>query len=593
MADIIRIARDGVIEESRLDGLKFLDLQKHLVGQQWQVRYYRDEDKSLVDTIVAIGVKNGTGSECYRVISYGTRDAITAITDTLPDISELIHGEVYIINIDGVWNYVTASDDIRHIDPITGGPYAYFNLEDGYVWYFREGALYREDDFYTHGDETIDGTWSFNKIIAEEAEIGNIDDLISDHLGSLGVGNLLKNTALTGQYESKEMENETNLQDDTDVYSDVKEDWNITTREVKIVPDTAAISGFAFYLPNELTEVSQDSVIDLINDNEYVLSWKQKGTIQVEISDYEFEIKRVNRSKDLGGYIHYFARFTQTGNRKVTIKFRGGSGYLCDIKLEEGIIPTTWSPSPLDTDPVATKINNYDFLRTAFLEYTKDESVSSLFLKNQIKVGEYVDGEVEKVSGGLSGVYNDDQDILFWSGSDYKAAQKLAQNLIKNPELLKDLNYSDQAKAIITHGSKSIFTDSLAKGRFYGYFIDNKGRSVLGKMGLNADLPFTTLNDNNMLVRKYIGFVDGLAMSLNDRNIPLTDDNFSTEGYNGGSIIKFKDGLAYDLNSDTLYNSFMTLYNSLNSSENTIDHILYFVNGYLKSITTEPYTYWY
>ena len=101
MADIIRLARDKNIENSRKDAILFLDFQNHIVGQQWQVRYYRDESQTEIDTLVAIGVRNGTGSECYKVISYGTATPVISITETLPDVSELVHGELYIIQNDG------------------------------------------------------------------------------------------------------------------------------------------------------------------------------------------------------------------------------------------------------------------------------------------------------------------------------------------------------------------------------------------------------------------------------------------------------------------------------------------------------------
>ena len=73
MADIIRLARDKNIENSRKDAILFLDFQNHIVGQQWQVRYYRDESQTEIDTLVAIGVRNGTGSECYKgnILWYG------------------------------------------------------------------------------------------------------------------------------------------------------------------------------------------------------------------------------------------------------------------------------------------------------------------------------------------------------------------------------------------------------------------------------------------------------------------------------------------------------------------------------------------
>lgn len=181
MADIIRIARDGVIEPSRRAAELFLKKCRHIVGQQWQVRYYCDEDESRIDTMVAIGIRNGTGSECYRVISYGSKTAIIAITETLPDISEIVHGEICIVKIDGVWNYVTVSNDTRRFDPIQGGPYAYYNLEDGHVWYYTDGIFRRDDDFYTR--EELDAIISefrdhFDII---DGRLDAHDELLADH----------------------------------------------------------------------------------------------------------------------------------------------------------------------------------------------------------------------------------------------------------------------------------------------------------------------------------------------------------------------------------------------------------------------------
>lgn len=175
MAYIVRISRDARIEESRKDGLIFLNTKaKHLTGQQWQVRYYRDSDRTEIDTIVAIGVKNGTGSDCYRVISYGVESSIVAITNTLPDVSDLIHGEVYIVNLEGLWYYVTETDDTRRLDLITGGPYVYHNLEDGMIWYYTDGKMRREDDFYTREE--------INRLINSSAEgIEHIRQILAQH----------------------------------------------------------------------------------------------------------------------------------------------------------------------------------------------------------------------------------------------------------------------------------------------------------------------------------------------------------------------------------------------------------------------------
>lgn len=184
MADIIRIARDKVIEDSRVAALLFLDFQKHLVGQQWQVRYYRDERKTNIETLVAIGIRNGTGRDSYRVISYGTYIAVVSISEELPDVSQMVHGEIYIVKANDVWNYVTVLDDTRRFDPISGGPYAFYNLEDGHVWFYTEhnmpgtpqypGTFRRDDNFYTR--EELD------KYIEETGgEISRIIERLDEH----------------------------------------------------------------------------------------------------------------------------------------------------------------------------------------------------------------------------------------------------------------------------------------------------------------------------------------------------------------------------------------------------------------------------
>ena len=181
MADIIRIARSSVIKDTRKDAILFLDKCNHLIGQQWQVRYYSNEEQSEIDTVVAIGVKNGTGNDCYRVISYGTRTAIVSVTDIIPDVSELAHGEVAVVKIDDEWYYVTVTDNTRHFDKITGGPYVYYCLSDGYLWFYNEGVLRREDDFYTR--EELEDTFVGikDKLDAIDSELLRINDVLSDY----------------------------------------------------------------------------------------------------------------------------------------------------------------------------------------------------------------------------------------------------------------------------------------------------------------------------------------------------------------------------------------------------------------------------
>lgn len=147
----IRISRSKYIEKNRPQAVLRMDLAEHLVGQPIMVRYFVDESQTTIDCITAIGIKDGIGRDCYRIISLGGMDLIRGVVEELPDVSELVHGEVYLYEDQETleWFYVYLVDNGRQIEKITGGPYIFLNIEDRIVWYFTDGVLRREGDFYT------------------------------------------------------------------------------------------------------------------------------------------------------------------------------------------------------------------------------------------------------------------------------------------------------------------------------------------------------------------------------------------------------------------------------------------------------------
>ena len=97
------------------------------------------------------------------------------------------------------------------------------------------------------------------------------------------------------------------------------------------------------------------------------------------INDTELDVQIISETTN---YKFCYARYKAQEDGKVTVMFTGGPGYIFEIKLEQGTLPTTWFPSPLDTDPIANLINSYEYLKTAFIEYPQgDTTVSSLLEK--------------------------------------------------------------------------------------------------------------------------------------------------------------------------------------------------------------------
>lgn len=146
----IRISRSKYIEKDRSIAILRLNMANHLVGQPVMVRYYVDEEQTETDTLFAIGIKDGVGEDCYKVISLGGLNLVSDVVTELPDVSSLVHGELYLYQDENKeWYYVYETENERQIEKITGGPYTFTNIKDKYRWFYRDGILRREDDFYS------------------------------------------------------------------------------------------------------------------------------------------------------------------------------------------------------------------------------------------------------------------------------------------------------------------------------------------------------------------------------------------------------------------------------------------------------------
>lgn len=149
----IRISRaKGIAKDSTIAYLK-LKYTEHKIGQPVMVRYYVDEEETEISTLLAIGINDGIGEDCFEIVSSGNINVIRGVvigSENIPDVSQLVHGEIYLYRDDSnIWNYVYEVSNVRQVEPITGGPYVFLNIEDRYRWFFENGKLKREDDFYT------------------------------------------------------------------------------------------------------------------------------------------------------------------------------------------------------------------------------------------------------------------------------------------------------------------------------------------------------------------------------------------------------------------------------------------------------------
>lgn len=368
-----------------------------------------------------------------------------------------------------------------------------------------------------------------NKIVADESEIEDLDQHIRDQMGLIGVGNLLKNTSFFGQHNSKQMNSGTSLGGNTVVYNDNTEDWKVTQFR-NIVADSDSITGYSMRLEGEYSVISQETTMSLSSGASYILSWKQKGTINVSLSHYTLDIQTILVTSR---YKFCYAKIVANANRKETVTFSGGPGNIFEIKFEEGIIPTTWFPSCLDTDPIAGEINKYEYLKTTFLDCPErkgDDTTTNVFLKNQIKVGEVINDSVQNIYGGISGFMSDEKDVMVWSGGTYEKAVDLLSKIESDNTYLDNLTptaLSALTKSIITVNYKSIFTDTYAVGKFKGQHLDEDGLEMRSFKGITGFIPDS----------------GGTAIGFTGGRLNRVDGSYPTSINFGGVTISFHAGL--------------------------------------------------
>ena len=291
----------------------------------------------------------------------------------------------------------------------------------------------------------------------------------------IGVGsvNLLRNSGFTGNYETESLAPGTVLQPGTEMYSKALLHWSgIAT----VQEDTDAVSGRSA----SVGSLSQ-ALASLIPNEHYVISYKAKGT-SLAVSCGDFSVAQP-LTTDYRRYAHKFT-FTGTG-----VFLLSGTATVCDIQLERGTIATDWKPSPLDNDKTAARFQSIQYIADAIKNGSVD-ILGGLILASMLQLGNYKDGEMQKVTAGVSGIYNDDDDVYTWGGGTLEQAIRAVMMFKDDPTYQPDEAELRQiAKAVITHGGRAILNDVILRGYVYALGGIFQGRVSIagGKILLDED----------------------------------------------------------------------------------------------------------
>lgn len=296
-----------------------------------------------------------------------------------------------------------------------------------------------------------------------------------DSVDGIGVGsvNLLLNSGFTGNYENEDLKSGSGLESGTELYSNSLKNWN---GEATVQDDANAVSGKSATVGN----LSQ-TVSSLIADEHYVVSYKAKGT-SVTVSCGGYTVTQPLTS----AYQKYVHKFTFSGSGAFGIS---GTATVCDLQLERGTIATDWKPSPMDNEKWLAEFQTIQYLKDAIKNGSVD-AIGGLILATMIQLGNYKNGGMQKVTAGLSGVYNDDDDVYTWGGGTLEQAIYTVMKYKSNPNYEPtDAELRNMAKAVITHGGRAILNDVIVRGYIHALGGVFKGKVEIadGKILLNED----------------------------------------------------------------------------------------------------------
>lgn len=320
-----------------------------------------------------------------------------------------------------------------------------------------------------HIEQGSTGWKNMEGLPAEIQAAADLAQEAKDAIDNAAVGsvNLLRNSGFTGDYETEDLSAATELSADTELFSKQLEYW---TGVATVSADSAAGSRYSAAIGSLSQSVS------LIKGESYVISYKAKGT-SVSVSCGSFSVSQPLTSS----YQRYTHKITFNGSGIFLIS---GTATVCDLQLERGTIATDWKPSILDNDKATAGFQSINYIASAIKDGSVD-ILGGLILANMIQLGNYKDGKLQKVTAGVSGIYNDDDDVAFWAGGKLEQAILTVMRFRNDPNYQPtDTGWANMANFVATHGG-----DVFLRGYIYalGGYFRGKVEIANGKILLNED----------------------------------------------------------------------------------------------------------
>lgn len=328
---------------------------------------------------------------------------------------------------------------------VYGDAYIGAKDESTYIRYTQKGGVDIKGMFHIEQGST--GWRNMEGLPDEIQAAADLAQDAKDAIDNAAVGsvNLLRNSGFTGDYETEELSATTELSAATELYSKQLKHW---TGVATVSADSAAGSGYSAAIGSLSQSVS------LIKGESYVISYKAKGT-SVSVSCGDFSTTQPLTSS----YQRYTHKITFNGSGIFLIS---GTATVCDLQLERGTIATDWKPSILDNDKATAGFQAINYIASAIKDGSVD-ILGGLILANMIQLGNYKDGKMQKVTAGVSGIYNDDDDVAFWAGGKLEQAIRTVMRFRNDPNYQPtDEEWENMANFVVAHGG-----DVFLRGYIY------------------------------------------------------------------------------------------------------------------------------
>ena len=400
---------------------------------------------------------------------------------------------------------------------------------------------------------TFKGTMVFNS--DSTLPDGSSFDTIAkkDDLENLNIksGNLLRNTSFCGDYESIDIADDTEISDDKEVYSEKLKYW--TMDGVSVVETEDSTSGKAVVIDGTL---SQELAQPLLDGNDYVLSFKGKGTtLHVGIGGETHDVEMASSME------RYELHVSCKDASDKVFSMAGSGCTICEVMLSYGTIAPAWSPAYSDNDKSMAEFRNFKFLTDAMTEGSTTID-GGLVMSQMFKVGNFRNRKMVEETGGMSGYYNDGNSPFLWGGGSMEQAIYTIQKYKDDPTFQPtEDELKSMANFVVTHGGRAILNDIVLRGIIYA-----EGGVMKSVKSPNGN--FEIDDSGNVRISGTLDGVTGSFKSLDCIGItgyePMRDDN--------GNVMKDEDGNVINDTSKPIYrtvgqinfdkNGFMRLYSS-------------------------------